>query len=100
MEKMVSYQAKTFFCYNTKNRDKESQMEVIIFKNDASKSFLSVAHIGLCFYHSKQCFGKLVRALPHNLHFKWSTLVPWNKDKQAKNAQGKNTYTLHIFFCF
>lgn len=75
-------------------------MQVIIFKNDASKSFFSVAYIGLCFYHSKQYFGKLVRALPHNLHFKWSTLVLWNKDKQAKNAQGENTYTLHIFFAF
>lgn len=40
---------KYFFQYNNKNCEKESQNEVIIFRNGASKSFLSVVQTGMCF---------------------------------------------------
>ena len=86
---MVGDQAKNiFFHYNNKNCEKENQIEVTVFRNGASESFLSWAN---CFYHSNQCFEKPGKGMLHNLHFKWLTLVQWNNYKQAKNVQGKNT---------
>lgn len=97
---MVGYKAKDyFFQYDNKNYEKEYQIEVTMFRNSTSVFSLFGANWNM-FISKQGCFGKLRRGLPYYLHFKWSTLVLWNKYKQAKNAQGKthtHTHTSHIF---
>lgn len=94
---MVGYKAKDyFFQYNNKNYEKKNQIEVTIFRNSSSVSSLSGVNWNV-FISKQECFGKFRRGLPYYLHFKWSTLVQWNKYKQAKNAQGKtHTHITHF----